>query len=141
MHKLISSTLITTTLLFGVSQNPNISIAQTCASKCGKAPLSFKPGQYVRVEVANLTRHPVQVEKPYGVKEIQVPPNKMLQIDQGDGTQPNISLVFWSKKGFPLKARLSKPSSGILRVELRPEWRNQGDRAVYIRDDGRVSLL
>ncbi|MEM7554309.1 MAG: hypothetical protein AAF378_09445 [Cyanobacteria bacterium P01_A01_bin.84] len=141
MHKLISSALIATTLLFGITESPRTSIAGTCASQCGKAPLRFKPGQYVRVEVVNLTRHPVQVEKPYGMREIQVPSNKMLQIDQGDGTQPNISLVFWSKQGFPLKATLSKPNLGTLRVELRPEWRNQGDRAVYIRDDGRVSVL
>ena len=141
MHKLISSALITATLLLGVSEAPTVSIAGTCASQCGKPPLRFNPGQYIRVEVVNLTSHPVQVEKPYDVKEIQVPSNKMLQIDQGDGTQPNISVVFWSRREFPLKARLSKPNVRTLRVELRPEWRNQGDRAVYVRDDGRVSVL
>jgi hypothetical protein len=40
-----------------------------------------------------------------------------------------------------LQAFLSKPDFATLRVEIRPGRLTNGDRSVYIRDDGRVNRL
>lgn len=141
MSKLLSATLITTALLLGFNQNTNPIIAGTCASRCGAKPLQFTPGGYIRVEVSNKTPNLVYVEKAQGTKPIALRPGQKIRLEQGDGTQPNISVVFWNENGLSLKANLYKPNFATLQVELRPEWRIGGDRGVYIRDDGRVTVL
>lgn len=141
MSKLLSTTLITTALLLGFSQTPSPTIAGTCASKCGPKPIQFSPGRNIRVELINKTPNLIYIEKPQGTNPIPLRPGRKLRLEQGDGTQPNISVVFWNENGLSLKANLSKPNFGTLQVELRPEWRIGGDRGLYVRDDGRVTLL
>lgn len=141
MSKLLSATLITTSLILGFTANPNPTIAGTCASKCGPKPLQFTPGQFVRVEVMNKTPNLIYIEKPRSTNPIPLRPGKQVRLEYGHGTEPNISVVFWNEDGLSLKANLSKPNFGTLQVELRPEWRIGGDRGVYLRDDGRVTLL
>ena len=141
MSKLLSATLITTSLILGFTQNPTPTIAGTCASKCGPKPLQFTPGKRIRVEVVNKTPNLVYIEKPRGTNPIALRPGQKVRLEQGYGTEPNISVVFWNEDGLSLKANLSKPNFATLQVELRPEWRIGGDRGVYLRDDGRVTLL
>ena len=141
MSKLLSTALITTSLLFGFTQNPSPTLAGTCASKCGPKPLQFKPGTYVRVEVINKTPNLVYVEKTRVTKPIPLRPGQKIRLEQGYGTEPNVSVVFWNENGLSLKANLSKPNFATLQVELRPEWRIGGDRGIYLRDDGRVTML
>ncbi|MEO1374477.1 MAG: hypothetical protein AAFW70_09215 [Cyanobacteria bacterium J06635_10] len=141
MSKLLPATLITTSLIFGFTANLSPTIAGTCASKCGPKPLQFTPGQFVRVEVMNKTPNLVYIEKPRSTNPIPLRPGKKVRLEYGHGTEPNISVVFWNEDGLSLKANLSKPNFGTLQVELRPEWRIGGDRGVYLRDDGRVTLL
>lgn len=141
MSKFISATLIATALLLGGTNSHNITLAGTCASKCGSRPIEFKPGQLIRVEVVNATPRVVKVEKPYGAGQISIRPKQEIRLEQGDGTEPNISLVFWDDTGLPLKAIVSQPNFATLRVELRPTWQTPGDRTVYVRDDGRVNVF
>ena len=141
MSKLLSATLITTALLLGFSQNTKPVISGTCASRCGVKPIQFTPGGHIRVEVINRTPHSIYVETAQATKPIALRPGLNLRLEQGDGSIPNISVVFWNENGLSLKANLSKPNFATLQVELRPEWRIGGDRGVYVRDDGRVTVL
>ncbi|GAB1543979.1 hypothetical protein NUACC21_66550 [Scytonema sp. NUACC21] len=143
MSKFLSATLtlLATTLFLGAANQSNLTLAGTCASKCGLQPIEFTPGQHVRIEVLNATPRLIKVEKPYGVGQLILRPGQRIQLEQGDGTEPNVSVVFWDNTGLPLKAIVSKPNFGTLRVELRPSWQSPGDRTVYIRDDGRVNVF
>jgi len=141
MSKLLSATLITTSLILGFTQNLSPTIAGTCASKCGAKPIEFTPGKPIRVEVVNRTPNLIYIEKPLSTNPIPLQPGQQVQLEQGNGTEPNVSVVFWNESGLSLKANLSKPNFATLKVELRPEWRIGGDRGVYLRDDGRVTLL
>ncbi|ARV58756.1 hypothetical protein BZZ01_08985 [Nostocales cyanobacterium HT-58-2] len=141
MPKFLSATIVATALLMGASNNLTPSLAGTCASKCGPHPIEFKPGQLIRVEVINGTPNLVKLEKPYSTAVLSLQPGQKLQLEQGDSTEPNVSVVFWNEAGLSLKAIASKPNFATLRVELRPSWRTPGDRTVYIRDDGRVNIF
>ncbi|GAA6620771.1 hypothetical protein [Scytonema sp. NUACC26] len=141
MSKLLSLTLLGIALFLGGTNQNTVTLAGTCASKCGRSPIEFTPGQHVRLEVFNATPRIIKVEKPYGFGQIPVRSGQQIHIEQGDGTEPNISVVFWDDTGQPLKAIVSKPDFGTLRVELRPSWQAPGDRSVYIQDDGRVNIL
>lgn len=141
MSKLLSATLIATTLILGFTQKPSPTIAGTCASQCGPKPLQFTPGKLIRVEVVNRTPNLVYIEKTRATNPIPLRPGEAVRLEHGHGTEPNVSVVFWNENGLSLKANLSKPNFATLQVELRPEWRIGGDRGVYLRDDGRVTLL
>ena len=141
MYKLISAILIATTLFVGIVKNSQRVSAGTCASKCGPRPIQFTPGQRVRLVVVNKTPRSIQLEKTHGNKPISLQPGQKLQIEQGDGTEPNVSLVFWDETGLALKANIAKPNFATLQIELHPEWRHKGDSAVYLDDDGQVKVL
>ncbi|BAY87374.1 hypothetical protein NIES267_68960 [Calothrix parasitica NIES-267] len=141
MSKLLSATLITTALLLGFNQNTNPTVAGTCASRCGVKPIQFTPGRHLRVEITNNTPNLIYVEKAQATKPIPLRPGQKIRLEQGDGTKPNVSIVFWNENGLSLKANLSQPNFATLQVKLRPEWRIGGDRGIYIRDDGRVTVL
>ena len=140
MSKLLSASLITS-LILGFTANPSPIMAGTCASKCGAKPIQFTPGKPIRVEVVNKTPNLIYIEKPQSTNPIPLQPGQRVRLEQGNGTQPNISVIFWNENGLSLKANISKPNFATLEVELRPEWRIGGDRGVYLRDDGRVTLL
>jgi hypothetical protein len=141
MSKFLSVTLLGIALFLGGTNQNTVTLAGTCASKCGRTPIQFTPGQHVRVVVFNATPRVIKVEKPYGIGQIPVRSRQQIRLEQGDGTEPNISVVFWDDTGRPLKAFVSKPDFGTLRVELRPSWEDKSDRSVYIQDDGRVNIL
>ena len=141
MSKFVSATLIVTGLILGATQNPNVILAGTCASQCGSQPIQFTLGQRIRIEVVNSTSSLVKLEKLYGTDPIPLQPGQKLQLDLLDATIPNVSLVFWDEVGSPLRAIVSKPNFGTLRLELRPQWHSPGDRSLYLRDDGRVNVL
>ncbi|KAF3886474.1 MULTISPECIES: hypothetical protein [Nostocales] len=141
MSKFLSVSLLGIALFLGGTHHNTVTLAGTCASNCGRSPIEFTPGQHVRVEVINATPRILKVEKPYGLGQIPLRSGQQIRIEQGDGTEPNISVVFWDDTGRPLKAIVSKPNFATLRVELRPSWQSPGDRSVYIRDDGRVNIF
>lgn len=137
----ISSAFVAATLVFGSMHYPSLTLAGTCASKCGQRPIQFTPGQRIRVKVVNSTYGLVNLEKLHRTDTISLRPGQELELEQEDGSEPNISLVFWDENGSPLQAFLSKPDFATLRVEIRPGRLSPGDRSIYIRDDGRVNRL
>jgi len=141
MPKLLPSTLIATTLLLTLAQYPLNTWAGTCTQpNCPPRPLQFTPGQRVKILVINTTSSLVQLQKVYGTDPIPLRPGQELVLNQGDGTQPNISLIFWDTTGLPLQTNLSKPDDTTLRIELRPGGRPPGDRSIYILNDGHIKV-
>lgn len=141
MFKPLSFALVVTTVLVAAINNPDAILAGTCASKCGRHPIQFTPGQHIRVEVVNSTPNLIKIQKPSGTDAISLSPGQKLNLEQIEGTEPNTSLMFWSEKGLSLQAIVSKPNFGTLRLELRPTLRSSGDRSLYITDDGRINVL
>ncbi|BAZ41905.1 hypothetical protein NIES4101_78730 [Calothrix sp. NIES-4101] len=141
MLKLVSATLIATTLILGTFSNQNVVVAKTCASKCGKRPIQYVPGQLVRLEVINKTPRALKLQKTESSGFIQIQPGQTLRFQQTQVTEPNMSLLFWDDTGRALTANVSKPNFATLRVELRPNWYQPGDRSIYLRDDGMVNVL
>jgi hypothetical protein len=141
MSKLISAILIATTLLLTASNNSSISLAGTCASKCGKAPIQFTPGRRIRVQIVNSIPRVIKLQKPAIAEPISLNPGQSLNLDQIEGTEPNTSLIFWDETGRSIQINLSQPNLATLRIELRPTWNVPGDRSVYILDDGRINVF
>ncbi len=141
MSKILSLSLMTVSLMLAVTEFPSATIAGTCASKCGSRPIQFTPGKLVRIEVVNSTRISLNIQKPDITEPISLQPGQKLLFQQREITQANMSLLFWDENGSPLQATISKPDFATLQIELRPNWRSRGDRAVYILDNGRVKIL
>lgn len=113
----------------------------TCASKCGTKPLQFTPGQLIRLEVVNRTPRVLQLQKMDVTNSVSLAPGRAIQFEQMQMTEPNGSLLFWDDTGRALTAIVTKINVATLRVELYPNGFPPGDRSIYIRDDGKVSLL
>ncbi|MEH2068078.1 MAG: hypothetical protein V7K47_07915 [Nostoc sp.] len=141
MFKPLSFALIAFSVLTASINNPDVTLAGTCASKCGPRPIQFTPGQHIRVEVVNSTPNLIKIQKPSGTDAISLNPGQKLNLEEIEGTEPNTSLIFWSEKGLSLQAIVSKPNFGTLRLELRPTLRSPGDRSLYIMDDGRINVF
>jgi hypothetical protein len=103
--------------------------------------MQFSPGQRIQIKVVNRTPRVLIIQKLSSTNPIPLQPGQELQINQGDGTEPNVSLLFWDDTGLPLKANIAKLNFATLGVELRPNWIAPGDRAIYILDDGRIEVL
>ncbi|WP_371417514.1 hypothetical protein [Anabaena sp. UHCC 0187] len=137
----ISATLLTTTLLL-TAINSKTTLAGTCASRCGTAPLHFTPGQYIRVQVVNRSYGDVKLEQLPELRKTTLKPGEKLQFDLQPGTLEQFSLMFWDDGGRYVKGVVSKPNFGTLVLEIRPNSRDYpGDRSLYIRNDGQVSIL
>ncbi|AFZ60412.1 hypothetical protein H6G54_01450 [Anabaena cylindrica FACHB-243] len=141
MSKLISATLIVTTLLLTPTNNSQVTLAGTCASNCGAKPLQFTPGQYIRVQVANRTPRVLKLEKLPEMRRITLQPGQEYRVDRESATEPNFSILFWDDTGRSLQANVSKPNFGTLRLELRPSEKFPGYRSLYILNDGKVNVF
>ncbi|MBD2346554.1 hypothetical protein [Anabaena subtropica] len=141
MFKKFPFALISATILVTSINHQSTALAGTCASNCGSRPLQFTPGQGIKLEVINNTKNLVELERIQGTRPIRLQPQQKLQFTQQEGSQPNLSLVFWDNTGAPLQAVVSKPNFATLRVEFRPTWRYPGDRSLYILNDGRINIF
>ena len=143
MYKIVSTVLVVTSLLIGVTQGDRIATAGTCvaASSCRRQPIQFTPGQRITVEVINLTQNVVQLQKINGTEPVALRPGQVMSFVRGGRTDPNFSVVLWHEKEVPLKVNLLKPEAKKLRIEVRPGGRPPGDRTVYLQDDGRVAIF
>jgi hypothetical protein len=137
----ISATLLTTTLLLIPISSP-VTLAETCASRCGTTPLHFTPGQYIRVKIVNRSYGDVKLEQLPEMIKKTLKPGEKLQFDLRGGELDKFSLMFWDEGGRYLKGVVSKPNFGTLVLEIRPNSRDYpGDRSLYIRNNGEVSIL
>lgn len=143
MSRLLPVVLVTTTLFIGVTERYPIATAGTCvaASSCGQQPIKFIPGQRITVEVVNLTRRVIQLQKITGTTPVGLSPGQVLSFARGGKTEPNFSVVLWDVIGRPVTVNILKPEARTLRIEVRPGGRPPGDRSVYLQDDGRVTVL
>ncbi|MFN4877148.1 MAG: hypothetical protein ACK5GT_11925 [Aphanizomenon sp.] len=136
----ISATLLTTLLLTPI--NSNVTLAGTCASHCGLAPLHFTPGKYIRVQVVNHSYGDVKLEQLPEIRKTTLKPGGKFQFDLSGEELDNFSLMFWDHQGRYIKCVVSKPNLTTLVLEIRPHGQDSpGDRSVYIRSDGKVSIL
>lgn len=115
--------------------------SQTCASDCPAKPLQFDLTRRMTIQVVNLTQRTIAVEKVEGTLPVQLAGQGTLEFQRGGLTDPNPSIVFWEMTETPLKAKLSQPKPNVLRVELSFAAKKPGDRALYLRNNGRVELL
>lgn len=141
MLKLLSVVLVAGSVLVASTNYPSVTLAGTCASKCGPRPIQFTPGQPIRLEVVNKSYNLVKLEKLQGTKPISLQPGEEIKLEAADIIQPNISLVFWDELGLPLQAVVSKPNFGTLRLEIRRGIRNPGDRSLFILNDGKINVF
>lgn len=135
--------LVSVFLGFSVEGKSPKAMADTCVagSSCGSQPVRFVPGQRITVEVANFTSGIVEIQQLYTTDPLPISPGQVLSFVRGASTDPNFSVVFWDSQGLPLKVNILKPEARILRIEVRPGTRPPGDRAVYLKDDGRIQVL
>jgi hypothetical protein len=141
MPKLISTTLVAIVFLFSAIDSSRPVQAGTCASNCGLRPIQFTPGQYIRLEVINNTNKLVKIQGSPSSVPRNLSPRQTLRLDEGFGTEPNMSVIFWDDAGSPLRATISKPNFGTLRLVITNGNTLPGDRSIYILDSGRVNVL
>ncbi|MEI6445798.1 MAG: hypothetical protein WCO29_22385 [Nostocales cyanobacterium ELA583] len=148
MRFAISATLLMTTLLL-IPIYSKLTLAGTCASRCGTASLHFTPGQYIRVKIVNRSYGDVKLEQLPGIRKTTLKPGGKLQFDWKGGELDEFSLMFWDDRGRYLKGVVSKPNFGTLVLEIRPNSQDYpGDsygalpyRSLYIRNNGQVSIF
>lgn len=143
MSKLLPAILVTTTIFLGIAQQHTPAIARTCvaATSCGPQPIKFVPGQKITVEIVNLTESVVQLQQLYRTDPISLSPGQVRSFVRGGSTEPNFSVIFWDAIGLPLLVNIRKPAARTLRIEVRPGGSPPGDRTVYLKDDGRVTVF
>jgi hypothetical protein len=143
LSKVLPTVFVTTTLVLSVAEPYPLARAGTCvaASSCKPQPIKFIPGQRITVEVINLTRSVVQLQKIESTDPVALSPGQVLSFVRGGRTDPNFSVVLWDVTGLPLKVNLLQPQARTLRIEVRPGGRPPGDRSVYLQDDGRVLIF
>jgi hypothetical protein len=126
---------------------PTLASAQTtepgtCATQCGQPYLRFRPGQRIKVQVTNRTYKVLQVENALGRTPLNIQPRSTVQFYRGGGTDPNFSVVFWEQTETPLRAIPSQMGKDMLKIDLNfAPRRSQGDRSVYLDNDGQVTVL
>jgi hypothetical protein len=143
MPKLLSAALFVAFCVISFDGHYHPATARSCvaATSCGRKPIQFVPGQRITVEVVNLTESIVQLQKLYGTDPLPISPGQLLSFVRGGNTEPNFSVVFWDATGLPIKVNILQPSARTLRIEVLPGGRPPGDRSVYFKDDGRVTVL
>ncbi|NES24119.1 MAG: hypothetical protein F6K41_35715, partial [Symploca sp. SIO3E6] len=95
----------------------------------------------ITIEVVNLTQGLIQLQQMPVTDSLTISPGQVRTLFRGSTIDPNFSLIFWDTMGLSLKADIIKLGAKNLRIELRPGGRPPGNRAVYLNDDGRVSIL
>jgi hypothetical protein len=114
----------------------------TCATQCGQPYLRFRPGQRIKVQVTNRTYKVLQVENALGGQPLNIPPRSTIQFYRGGGTDPNFSVVFWEETETPLRAVPTQLGKDTLKIDLNlAPRRGQGDRSIYLDNDGQVTVL
>ncbi|MBE9225393.1 hypothetical protein IQ264_08105 [Phormidium sp. LEGE 05292] len=135
--------LITTTIAFLTFYllPSTTTLGGTCAgASCPPPPIGFTPGQWINYEVVNRTGFIVELQNVPRTPVLFLRPGEQVRFPRQAATEPNLSSLSWDATPYLLRARLSKPSANTLRVEITPGGL-PGDRALYIRDDGRVIIF
>lgn len=123
-----------------IAQTPASDVG-TCASHCPQKPIQFTPGQRITVQVINRTNRTIAIERVEGGSPMELRGQQQVSFKRWGNTEPNASIIFWETNETPLKTKLSQVDAKTLRIELSFAPVKPGDRAIYIRNDGRVDRL
>ena len=138
MSKLLSAVLVPVLLLMGLDPGAK-ALAQPCTAYCRSNQIRFTPGQRVGLQLVNLTAGLVQVQQSGRMQPYPLRPGQEIRLFFGEGTQPNLSLLFWDETDLPIRTLLFRPENNVLRVEFLPSG-SFSDRSISIMDDGRVVI-
>ena len=111
--------------------------AEACTQQCGSNQIRFIPGQPIRIEFINRTDGTVNLERVLDIDLHWLRPQTEFAIETLVGVDDEMSLVFWDENNRAVEARLHRPDSKTLQVELLPSG-HDSDRAVHVSNDGRV---
>ena len=138
MSKFFSVVLVAVALLI-VSEHRPKAFAQPCTAYCRSDEIRFTPGQQVGLQLVNLTAGLLQVQQSGRMHPYPLRPGQEIRLFFGEGTQPNLSLLFWDESDLPVRTLLFRPEDHVLRVEFLPSG-SFSDRSISILDDGRVVI-
>ena len=113
------------------------SAAEPCTQQCGTNQIRFMPGQPITIEFINRTDGTVNLERVLDIDMHWLRPQSEFAIETLVGVDDDMSLVFWDENNRAVEARLLRPDSETLQVELLPSG-HDSDRAVHVSNDGRV---
>ncbi len=111
--------------------------AEPCTRQCGTSQIRFIPGQPITIEFINRTDGTVNLERVMDIDLHWLRPHTDFSINTLVGVDDDMSLVFWDQNNRAVEARLHRPDSETLQVELLPSG-HDSDRAVHVSNDGRV---
>ena len=111
--------------------------AEPCTRQCGTGQIRFVPGQPGTIEFINRTDGTVNLERVLDIDMHWLRPQTNFSIETLVGVDDDMSLVFWDENNRAVEARLHRPDSETLQVELLPSG-HDSDRAVHVSNDGRV---
>ena len=138
MSKLFSAVLVAAVLLI-VSEPDTKALAQPCTAYCRSNEIRFTPGQRVGLQLVNRTAGLVQVQQSGRMHPYPLRPGQEIRLSFGEGTKPNLSLLFWDETDLPVRTLLFRPEENVLKVEFLPSG-SFSDRSISILDDGRVVI-
>ena len=120
---------------------PSISLsaqaADPCTQQCRSNQIRFMPGQPITIEFINRTDGTVNLERVLDIDMHWLRPQTEFSIETLVGVDDDMSLVFWDEHNRAVEARLHRPDSETLQVELLPSG-HDSDRAVHVSNAGRV---
>lgn len=138
MLKLFSAVLAAVVLLMASEQRTK-ALTQPCTAYCRSNEIRFTPGRQVGLQLVNRTAGLVQVQQSGRMQPYPLRPGQEIQLSFGEGTEPNLSLLFWDATDLPIRTLLFRPEDQLLRVEFLPSG-SFSDRSISILDDGRVVI-
>lgn len=138
MSKLLSAVLVASALLMAPDDRAK-AFAQPCTAYCRSNEIRFTPGQRVGLHLVNLTAGLVQIQQSGRMHPYPLRPGQEIRLFFGEGTRPNLSLLFWDEANLPVRTLLFRPEDNVLRVEFLPSG-SFSDRSISILDDGRVVI-
>ena len=138
MSKLFSAVLVASALLMAPNYHAK-ALAQPCTAYCRSNEIRFTPGQRISLQLVNLTAGLVQIQQSGRMHPYPLRPGQEIRLFFGEGTQPNLSLLFWDEANLPVRTLLFRPEDNVLRVEFLPSG-SFSDRSISILDDGRVVI-
>jgi hypothetical protein len=115
-------------------------VAAPCTVNCASGQIQFTPGDRITIQIVNVGSRPLSLEQPPLLGPRILYTGNTFEARVGWTTQPQPSVFFWSQERLPVRARLHRPSSNILRVELFNAPSEPSDRSITIEADGRVSV-
>jgi hypothetical protein len=135
----ISHILLTTSLIIFNINWPVFAEIGECKYYCEK-PIELSTGKQVSIEIINLTANLVEVEKVTDTAQLIMSPGEMRHFVSSFKNMNTNPFIFADVSQLPLKIKVIQLNETTLRIELYPSYKSSGDRSVYIKNNGRVTV-